>query len=303
MAGAAHTFLFGGRPIEIRLPPRPKRERKGGGSWGDDRIWCSSWRTASERPLCFDVLSLDVFVDLKKPLGVPAESLGHVKLDHFSKGQRARFEKLAEQGEALATDALEHWLRVLRWKSLRPHIGRPQTSRGPLHGVYLVDYSSKRRFYAGPISITAGVSCPLSKRIWHRTATALAQALEPPIWFDFLFEGEHRVASGDLSGSVIHLAIAAESLLREIVARKHAKTPVDEEFRALLNQVSISRIVDRWKHLRLHQRSRAKAIELPAFKRLFELRNRLMHRGDGHLDAAECRSLAKAVRTLLLCAG
>lgn len=147
LAGAAHVFPFEGKPVEVRLPPRPKRQRVSTGSWGNDRIWCSSWRTVSRRPLCFEVQSVDIFVDLKRPLSVPVESLGHANPDHFSPRENSRFAGLAKRGDILATGALNRWLRTLRWKSLRPYIGRPQIWFGPVHGVYLVDYHSKRRFY------------------------------------------------------------------------------------------------------------------------------------------------------------
>jgi hypothetical protein len=266
-------------------------------------IWCSGWRTGTGRPLCFEVRSVDVFVDLKKSLQVPVESLGHAQWKFFSARERSRFAGLAARGETLATDALEWWLRVLRWKSLRPSIGRPEISRGPARGVYLVDYLSKRRFYAGPISLLGSASEPLSKLIWRRTESALNQGREPPVWIDFLLEGEHRLAFDDRSGSVMHLAIAAESLLRHVVAQRHARTPPHDEFLAFLNQVSVSRIIDRWKHLGFSAKGWTNAIDLPAFKRLFELRNRLMHRGDSRLDAAECRGLASAVRTFVQRAG
>jgi hypothetical protein len=99
---------------------------------------------------------------------------------------------------------------------------------------------------------------------------------------------------------VIHLAIAAESLVREVVIIAHAKHPVSAEFRSLTNQVSISRVIDRWKHLGFDTRSWRRAVDLPALKHLFELRNRLMHKADSILDQTECAKLARNVCSLVV---
>lgn len=303
LAGASHTFSYENALIEIRLPAAPKRPNLRLGRWDDDRIWCSSWRTGSHRPICFEVKSVDVFVDLRRRFAVPEEALGRVRLENFSATESTRLQGLLKRGEALVADGVDRWLRVLRWRSLRGYIGRPERSSEPVRGADLVDFVSKRRFYSGPISVIASVSSPLPKRVWKRVGAALAQGLEPPIWYDFLFEGEHRLAVGDRTGGVIHLAISAESLLREVTARKHARSPTHSEFRGLLNQVSVSRILDRWKALGFRSPGRKNAVDVPALKRLFEVRNRLMHRGDVQLDATECRALAKAVRNFVLYTG
>jgi len=262
LAGAVHTFSFRNKPVEIRLPRAPKRESKSHGLWGNDRIQCTSWHGVSGRPLCFEISSVDVFVDLKRTLKVPLEALGHVDRDLFRAREKRGFERLVKAGDILAIGALERWIRVLRWKSLRPYLGRPQISSGPRHGTYLLESAGKQRFWVGTISLTLSISSPLSKRLWRRAGVALTEGAEPPIWFDFLLDGEHRIASGDLSGGVIDLAIAAESLLREVLAEKHSRRPVTTEFRSLLNQLPIGRIIDRWKDLGFRSRAWTQAMDV-----------------------------------------
>ena len=98
----------------------------------------------------------------------------------------------------------------------------------------------------------------------------------------------------------MNLAIACESLFRVLLARYLRER--DDAIMNLMNQINISRIMDKWKHLSRVGRWTQK-VDMPKIKQLFELRNAIAHRGQVRdLDAAECSELAKAVHLFVLMA-
>lgn len=299
LAGRSHTFSVDGHPVEIRLPKAPQRKPGHDGSWGNDQIWCSSWTTATGQPICFEIHAVDVFVSLKRQVGVPAAAIGQVNGRLFSESARGRLNQLSDNGERLAGIAIDRWARALRWKSRRTYLARPPISPAPRHGVYLVEQKTKQRFFPASIKLRGSVSQPLPAPAWKAAGSALRSAVEPPVWFDFLAEGEHRIRSGDLAGGLVHLAVAAETVIRELVLAAHAARPVDREFRLLVNQVSISRFVDRWQHLMARRPAWRGALKVSEMKSLFELRNRLLHRAEP-VNAGQCRQFAQTVRQLVL---
>ena len=121
------------------------------------------------------------------------------------------------------------------------------------------------------------------------------------MWFDYLFDGERRVEIGDLHPAIVSLSIACESLFRALLVR-YLQEP-DDAVVKLMNQINISRIIERCKDLRRERRWVAK-IDLGKIKHLFDLRrDAIAHRGQARgLDPSECRDLAKAVRVFVLLA-
>jgi hypothetical protein len=166
-------------------------------------------------------------------------------------------------------------------------------------GTYLQDSGSEKHFYTNSRVHIIQNARTLSRRVWRATGEALQDSrIQPPLWFDFLFDGEHRIGVGDLHGGIVSLAIACESLFRALLLLYLGEH--DDEIVNLMNQINISRIIDRWSHLRRVQRWGAK-VDLRKIKRLFELRNGIAHRGQiRDLKPSECADFAKAARAFVL---
>lgn len=299
LAGAFHVFAFASKRVEVRLPEKPLRPRGSNDAWGNDKISCTGWRAKSRRPLCYHIASVDVLVGLKTRATIPSEALNRVDVGLFRSRQRQRLDELATVGESVATQALDWWIRTLRWKTLNFEIGQPEIiGRESGWTTYLQDTLTRRPFYGATQTFRVPADNAVSKRAWRATCHSLNRGITPPAWFDFLFEGEHRIASGDRHGGVISLAIACETLFRALFAL-HGKQPSSDEFVSLLNQLPISRIVDRWKQLGFGTKTWQRAVDLKQIKRLFELRNRIIHRATVNLDEAECEHLRTVVRDFI----
>jgi len=252
-------------------------------------------------PLAYDVHQIDVFVALSGAARVPKKSLGTVKNDLFQKRERKRFDKLVQRADAVAEKALEYWLRLLRWRTGNWMIGQRQVS-GLESGwaTYLADAASEMRFYSGPVDFSVGGRRPISKRVWNSAQESLSAQAEPPVWYQFLFDGEPRLGVDDLHGSVLSLAIACESLLRALFS-KHVGAPRDAEFLRLINLVPVMRLLERWRQLGFRSKAWERSMDRKAIKSLFECRNRIMHRGSTQeLTRAECERYARAARPFVL---
>ena len=305
LAGAVASFKVAGRCVEICLPPRPPRPLHAGVHWGNDQISCESWRTSSMRPTQFHVEQVDVFVDLQRKLSVPAKALDHVDTSLFSQRRRNQLDRISARAEALAEDALRQWISAVRWKSLNGRIGKSQWF-GHRTGwsTYLLEQSSRRRFYAETIGIVVPGEVPISKRLWNAITTSLKIGESIPVWFDFMFDGENRLAVGDIRGAIMCFAIATEVVVRKLLVAAHVRTPANDEFVSQVNYLKISSIIDRWRKMGFHDVGWSRLLTTDRkknIKRLFELRNGLMHRASQLAEhQQECLEIARVVREFIV---
>ncbi len=298
IVGATHRFAVRRCAVEIRLPPLPANKPKAAAAWwGNDEIFCSAYR--HNRPTCFEVFSVDVAVRLNRSVRVLLDSSGGVRRDLRGE-QYERLNRLASVADGLAREAIERWLAVLRWQSGKYWIALSDAPAAPTAtSTRLVDGSTGERFFSSPIVVHGSVSSPMPRRVWTATGQALAKDVRPPLWFDFLFDGQRRLRVDDRRGGIICLAVACEMILRALIAR-HSSEPPNPTYVSLMNQVPVSRILNDWKHLGFWGPRWQRETDLRALRRLFELRNALMHRGQGTLDANECHKLSMAVRAFLM---
>jgi hypothetical protein len=305
LAGASLSFDLDAA-VEIRLPQRPKKtpDVRRGAHWGNDNISCYGSSSKTGRAVNFTVHTVDVIVDIKKRVSVPGAAFERIKTSLFTETEQQRLDKLTYAGHAVAIQAVERWLRVLRWKSLMGHLGHTEAvGRRSGWAPRLLDAQTRRHFYSTGHTITLTGSfnrSGVSPSQWRKTEQALRQKLEAPVWFDFLFEGQHRLGGGDLHAAVLCLAIAAESVIR-VLLTNHLKRPANAEVIDLLNRANIGSVLDRWKDLGFWSAAWQAATDLPKIRRLFDLRNGIMHRGDrASVHQAECGQIAVAVRAFIL---
>lgn len=299
LAGASHSFVFEGREVEIRLPKRPQRPRGSSSSWGNNEIYCRVWRSKTGRPVVYDVGSVDVTVKLANQVNVRNRALGRVDTSLFTKQTRQRLDKLVRMGEGIASRALERWLGTLRWKSLNFEIGQDEIVPSVTRSTYLLDALTGSRFYTSVKTWTLSGTHPVSRRVWKLVDESMHHQLATPVWFTFLFDGQHRVAAGDLHAGILSLAIAVESVLR-VVLRRHLKEPINQQFLSQVDQISIGRFIDSWQKLGFATPRWRRAFDTAKIKRLFRLRNGIIHRGDLELDSAECKEIGASVSALIV---
>jgi hypothetical protein len=99
---------------------------------------------------------------------------------------------------------------------------------------------------------------------WQSAQMALSQNKIPPIWFAFLFEGQQRINDRDLTGAVLSLAIALESIIRNLVTQS----------------ASVKLILDLMPKFTFWNQDWERAADLDRFRKLMTWRNQVMHRAD-----------------------
>jgi hypothetical protein len=283
--------------VEIRLPNLPPDKPRQVEVWENERIVCTAWQRGT--PLYIQVCAVDVVVHAAQSVQIPPLALQSVNTTLFDQKARHRLDNIVAGAQQVATDAVDWWLRTLRWKTLNGSIGQREVAGADSGwGTYLMDAHTEARFYTPACVINLPADNPVTKRQWNRAGRSLAKAEVAPVWFDFMFDGEHRIKSGDLHGGILCLAIASETVIRALMTR-HLRLPTNQHFRSMTDFLNIRQILDKWHHLGYWDAQWQAAIDLPTLKSLFELRNAVAHRGTTRLDAAACRDIAKVVRTFV----
>ena len=308
LVGASHAFNIGGTSVVLRLPSLPTQSERAEGDpvpfkskhvFRTSKISCHHLR--SGRPFCYDVHQVDVYVRLKRRISIPTAALGRIHSDDFSSKRRAQLDRMMTPSASIAAEALDRWLRTVRWKTAFGSIGQRQiVGNASGWSDYLFDSATKQKFYASGHFITVHGDRPITKREWNSVGRALSSGTIPPVWFDFLFDGEHRIASDDLPGGILCLAIACESLVRELMTT-HLRRPVNDRFSRIVSVTPISRFLEKWPQLGLWSARWQNATDLTKLKRLFELRNDVAHGVRAQtLRKSECREVASAVRNFVI---
>jgi hypothetical protein len=299
LAAAVHRFKLHNKiPIEIHIPGAPPRRVIGTSSdYERYDLWCHSWRSKTRTPTVYDVRRVRVYVDLQRTLTVPEACIGKVSPVHHSKSARHALNAVVEDAERIAEEAFRLWLRTLRWKSGFASIN--QMLIEPLdvtQGGRLAHATTRKSFYSPPITFTVGPSETITRRVWNGCGKALRDGDTPPLWCDFLSEGQHRISSSDLHGGIVTLAIACELLMRRLVMR-----PTNRRFFRMLETMPIGKIRDQWSNMGPTSKRLNAAMDQVKLKRLFDLRNGIMHRGEVRaLNDVECRELSKIARTFIM---
>jgi hypothetical protein len=144
----------------------------------------------------------------------------------------------------------------------------------------LLDVRSKKRFYAPPHVFVVEGRTPVTKRSWSRARQALSLNSSVPLWHTYIAEASQKLRLGDTRGFIIDLAIASETLIRQLTNR-FLKSPVNPSFQSMVNYLPISRLLDDWYRLGFNNAEwkRLKP-EKGSVKRVIDLRNAIMHRGE-----------------------
>ena len=240
-------------------------------------------------------------MDVARKSKVPSNALDKVNVSLFSKSEKERFDNIAHQATRVLNRAFDYWIDILRWKTKNPKICTPiEKRRLTLWATYLIDRSNKSRFYSPGLVFMAEGENPVKKREWTAAQKALENSAEVPIWFHYYAEAHHRLSVDDRRGFILSLAIASETLIRALM-EGFLKTPINNDVIALINSISIGRILDRWRKIGFNSRRWLdQTANLKEVKKVFELRNAIMHRGQSPtIIKKDCEKLMKAVLSFI----
>lgn len=306
VVGRKHRFVFRGKTVEIALPKDTDAVKP---PIGMERIRTVAWtRTASEKiPTIYEIYDVDVFMLLDKELTIPKKLLeSQPKHPEFTTQNKAKYlDDLTDLHEGLSAQAFDYWIRVLRWQTKSSSIGMPTVSKQRYVGsTYLIDLKTCHRFWAGSMHIIGKIPTGMTLTVWNEIQRVLRTGKEPPIWFEFLFDAQHKLRTEDYNGAILSAAIACESTIRSMFARQIPEFPnLDSSVTHLINQINIRAVLGRLKKFSLWNSDLEKETDMSKLHSLFNLRNNLMHLGNSnHVTDENCQKHVAAARRFIICA-
>lgn len=297
LISARHEFAFEGKSVTVQLPALHKEELP----FDQRRIHCYLWKTAGQIPVEYQVNDLDVEIELEDSIQV-LEKVLHLhpnQFDAFDSREQQQLNRIVSETGNVASRAFEHWLRVLRWKSGVGHIGEPSVRYAAADGggAVLRERATGHRFWLQGRTITSYGRRAVTLVEWASTQTALNANKIPPVWFDFLFDGEMRINNNDLVGAVLSLAIALEVNIRTLFSGELQKGTVEPVVLEIFDQTNLRALLNRIKKLRYWNKDWDAVTDLSTFNSLMNYRDRAMHSAETkNLDAMELRKIYAAVR-------
>ncbi len=252
-------------------------------------------------PLEYKINRIKMRIAVSGDISVPERALEVAprRDELFTKPEKDHLDKLINEQSELAVDAFRYWLSILRWKAEAGHIGEPQVkaSDHSTGGAALQDSASGRRFWLQPHYIAAQGSKVITPSEWQLAERALTDTKFPPIWFDFVFQGEQRINNHDLTGAVLSLAIALEAIVRGLTTDHLSKQTVEPLIYEVIDHANFRSILTRLRKLTYWNDDWNAVVDLGMFHKLMDYRDRVMHSADTRmLERKELRAIHAKVK-------
>ncbi|MFI4851627.1 MAG: hypothetical protein ACIAZJ_21120 [Gimesia chilikensis] len=304
LAGCSIEYRFGNRNICIQLPARPQKNDPEKHS---SPISCSAYWIKNNReiPQFFEVHSVKLTLDTGEIRVVEKKHLDaeHFNATAFNKTKSVQYSKLIAKYNKLLDAGFEHWVNTMRWKSqkhsiLRTRFNHQNTERGPC----LVNLKTDKSFYYPPLEYSFQRVPVVSKREWNATEKALEANQAVPIWHLYIAEANQKLELGDKREFIIDLAIASETLLRQVFNKKIIDDTFPSKFKDMINRISISNILQNWRKLGFNSSAWKKLEkEQGLMNHVIELRNAIMHRAkEPDLSYKRARELSDAILNFVI---
>ena len=298
--GATVTFIHDKYEVTIALPTECDDE-----SASVSRTFVDSGELSR-----VEIGSFIVKVRNKGKVTVPVEMLSSNCNAYELAGQDLtnNLEKRVSEYHSIANEAINVWLRCLRWKRNDWRVGRYNSSVGlyiDVSEVSLVDRESDKKIWGGPLHYTAPGCTAISKECWEATANSLKNNEFSPVHYDLLFDAESHLRNGEIKRALVEAAMAAEILVRTIVESRIPDN-INSKIKGHIERVSIRTVFESFLPENLDNSQREILTKdneklKNGIIRLFRDRNTIMHSGviDG-LDRELCSCHIKNVKTLFL---
>jgi hypothetical protein len=309
LLGLSHEFLFKNAQVKIELPSAdnlPKEiTAKSMRESIDSILTINSYRLEDGRKIPTGVLvrSVDVKVCLNETITLPEEVLTSQPnpIELLSEEQRNRLDKITNPHTDLAYEAFDRWIRILRWKSNKGSIARPEI-RGfeSGWGTYLLNGATERPFWGIPPGLRVYLYVPMTLSIWHDVEAALKHGQESPIYIDSMFDGIEQFKVGNLQQSVVYLAVACEAFMRARVMQNLPKGLTTAVVK-YIDEAPIRQILERFftDTLDNEQNKAFKRIK-SCLHKLFDARNTILHSGyKEDLTSHDCQQYIEANKKLI----
>lgn len=302
LLGLIHEFQFNQSQVRIELPPS---EALNISSNNEKRLFVSGYRKEGEReiPTKIKVDSVDILISQQHEISVPEQALTQPPnvFNLFSDKEKDDLEKLLKDYGEVTEKAFDLWLRTMRWKCGYGSIGRPEIHKSDGWGIRLLDMDTKKCCWHSPLKIEVTIGEPIRLKQWNEVGNALKAGIQPPIYYDLMFDADEHIKNGDLKRSVIDLSVACETFIRSIIIQE-LPNDFNKAFKKYIDEANIRQGMEHFipKILNEDNRRTFKAIKSDLHK-LFDARNTILH--SGHIEdltVDKCNKFVQATRRLIL---
>lgn len=180
LASASHTFQYQNHLIKITLPSPPEEEDF---LKENTPMSFSAYRQLKNRkvPRYYWVNEIDATIDTGKKRKIRTDALGTVDHELFTKKERESLNKLTFKYEAILDSAFEYWIDVMRWCTGKQTLCQLTHKKQESHwSTYLIDATSKKRFYSPGHFDEIDTTTPIKKRDWNKAQRILDRCENVP---------------------------------------------------------------------------------------------------------------------------
>ena len=256
-----------------------------------------------------EVLSLDISMVNKGRVTVPVEILSENCNAYgvASDDLQTELENKIIGHQSTLNEAIDKWLRCLRWRNLDWRAGR-YTSKVSWHvdasDIYLINREDNKKIWSGTLQYRVPGCKAISLECWNETETFLEDKGMSPVYYDLLFDSEAHLEYGELKRSLVEVAMAAEIFIRTLV-EENIPVTLNSRIKEHLERVPIRTVFDSFLSENLTSRQKVVLVENNGvFKQsildLFKDRNTIMHSGKiENLDRNLCINHINKVKRLI----
>lgn len=218
---------------------------------------------------------------------------------------RPEVEQHLQDSIANLDDAVAFWKAVARCVIDSGMIGRSEVKFGEQVGfrcgAKIVRVRDGRVFRNHGGVTSSHERLKLTADHWRELEKCLCADFQLPLWCEYIYEAERRLAANDVNGAVISAAIACESVVRAVLWSNSPVVPNDT-VRRLFDTVSVQAVLNQWESLTGMTKSELKSSGKSEVHSLLNLRNDLLHKAVSMTQRkAEIgiliRSIKKFIRT------
>lgn len=276
--GLSTKFCYDDYDVTISIPKESD----------DKRAHVSARFTESDIPSRYEISSLDILVVTKGRVTVPVKMLDVScnAYDIVEDGLRSDLERKIFEYHKVSNEALDVWLRCLRWKRKYWRVGRYSASTGSYNDVSdvsLIDNNSGKKLWVGDLHYTMPGCRAITKECIDDAGDALRNNQLSPVYYDLLFDSEAHLEHGEIKRSLVEAAMAAEILVRTFV-ESYIPKDLNVKIRDYVERASIRIVFESFflEHLNREQR-KVFSGEGETLKKkiisLFSDRNIILHSG------------------------
>lgn len=258
----------------------------------------------------FYLNEIDLFIEAKKKdhhfflkKGV-AKTRAEFNTFLFSTSVAAQ--KLKELGESLAQigeSAIESWLGCVRWKgnqTLASVSGQSFIFMGFSNSYEFAGANPARFFNRLSPTIELNMGSAILPNQWLEIERSLQDGNRQPIWNHYFTDALHRSRAYDSVGVILSCAISIEAFLQGKIEKTLAKIPEgNQAIIAVTRRIQISKILENLNGFSELAALQIDESELSEVRKIFDLRNEVMHGKRHVVSLNEANSALRTARQLI----